>query len=74
MWAKEGGMQTETMKVIDPTRPEAEQIAALRQAVEECFCGLGPDCHLWQVMSPEQRVACSIDKRVSAQRFWRTGM
>jgi hypothetical protein len=67
-------MQQEKTPVLDPTRPQAEQIAALRQAVEECYCGLGPACHLWTVMSPDQRVECSIDKRVSAQRFWRTGM
>lgn len=67
-------MLVEKISVIDPTRPKAEQIAALRQAVEECYCGLGPACHLWRQMTPEQRVDCSLDKRATAQRYWRTGM
>ena len=60
--------------VIDPSRPKAEQIAALRQAVEECYCGWGPACALWRQMSPEQRVECSLDKRLVAQRYWKNGM
>ena len=67
-------MLVERTSVIDPTRPKAEQIAALRKAVEECYCGLGPACHLWRQMTPEQRADCSLDQRASAQRYWRTGM
>lgn len=67
-------MLADRTSVIDPGRPKAEQIAALRQAVEACYCGLGPACYLWRQMSPEQRVDCSLDKRFVAQRFWKTGM
>jgi hypothetical protein len=60
--------------VIDPTRPRMEQIAELRQAVLECYCGLGPACPLWRQMTPEQRRDCSADKRLVAQRLWKNGM
>ena len=60
--------------VIDPTRSRAEQIAELREAVRGCYCGLGPACHLWRQMTPEQRRDCSADKRLAAQRLWKNGM
>ena len=60
--------------VIDPARPRAEQIAELRQAVRECYCGLGPACPLWRQMTPEQRTECSADKRLFAQRLWKNGL
>lgn len=60
--------------VIDPTRPKADQIAELRQAVRECYCGLGPACALWRQMTPEQRADCSADRRLTAQRMWKNGM
>jgi hypothetical protein len=67
-------MQTTRGSLIDPTRPRAEQIEELRRAVEACYCGLGPACHLWRQMTPEQRVECSQDKRASAQYYWKGGM
>jgi hypothetical protein len=67
-------MNAEFFSVIDPSRPKAEQIAALRLAVEQCYCGLGPACPLWRQMSAEQRVECSDDKRLTAQRYWKGGM
>lgn len=60
--------------VIDPRRPKEEQIALLREAVQACYCGLGPACHLWREMTPDQREDCSTDKRLYAQRFWKNGM
>jgi len=62
------------VSVIDPNRPKAEQIEALRRAVQECYCGLGPACPLWRQMTPEERTACSLDQRATAQRFWINGM
>ena len=59
---------------IDPTRPKAEQIEELRQAVRECYCGLGPACPIWLDMSPAERKACSSDKRASAQLLWKHGV
>jgi hypothetical protein len=71
-------MQAGVSSVIDPTRPKAEQCversAELRQAVLECYCGLGPACILWRQMTPEQRAACSADRRLTAQRMWKNGM
>ena len=67
-------MQPNVASVIDPMRPKAEQIAELRRAVEACYCGLGPACPLWRQMTPEERVACSLDQRATAQRFWLNGM
>jgi len=60
--------------VIDPTRPRLEQIAELREAVLQCYCGLGPACSLWRQMTPEQRADCSADKRLASQRLWKNGM
>ncbi|HEY2165212.1 MAG TPA: hypothetical protein VGH04_14535 [Gemmatimonadaceae bacterium] len=63
-------MQAGASNVIDPTRPKAE----LRQAVLECYCALGPACILWRQMTPEQRAACSADRRLTVQRMWKNGM
>ena len=67
-------MRPDSLSVIDSTRPKAEQIAEFRQAVLECYCGLGPACSLWRQMTPEQRTNCSADRRMTAQRMWKNGM
>jgi hypothetical protein len=67
-------MRTRVTSLIDPNRPKAEQIAELRAAVAECYCGLGPACHLWRRMTPEQRQECSWEHRLVAQRYWKNGM
>ena len=67
-------MQTGLASVIDPSLPRELQIAALRQAVEECYCGLGPACPAWRQMTPEQRAECTRDMRLTAQRMWKNGM
>lgn len=67
-------MSPSSVSVIDPTRPKAEQIAELRDAVRACYCGLGPACPLWREMTPDERADCSADKRLYAQRFWKNGM
>lgn len=59
---------------IDPSLPKAEQIAALRKAVKECYCGLGPACPVWSQMSPEERETCSRDKRAYAELLWKHGV
>ncbi|MDA1080625.1 MAG: hypothetical protein O2973_02950 [Gemmatimonadetes bacterium] len=60
--------------IIDPTLPRDEQIAALRQAVKDCYCGLGPACEVWRKMTPTEREACSRDKRAYSQLLWRHGV
>lgn len=60
--------------VIDPDRSRAEQIAELRQAVKECYCGLGPACPIWRRMTPKERAECSRDKRAYAQLLWKHGV
>lgn len=67
-------MWTNKDSVIDPNRPKAEQIAALRAAVKACYCGLGPACYLWRQLTPDQRLSCSLDKRATAQYLWKNGM
>ena len=67
-------VEKQSASVIDPNRPKAEQIAELRQAVAECYCGLGPACPVWRQMTPAQRTACSLDMRATAQRLWINGM
>ena len=67
-------MQTNERPIIDPARPRAEQIAELRAAVEACYCGFGPACHLWRQMDEAHRAECSLDMRAQVQRMWRTGM
>ena len=67
-------MQFDISTWVDPTRPREEQIAELRQAVAECYCGLGPACPSWREMSSVQRAECSLDKRLTAQRLWKNGM
>ncbi len=60
--------------LFDSSRSRAEQIAELRQAVTECYCGLGPACELWRKMTPAQRADCTRDKRASGQLLWRHGV
>lgn len=51
----------------------AARIAELRQAVKDCYCGLGPECTHWNEMTPEGREACSYDKRAAIEAMWRNG-
>ena len=60
--------------VIDPNRPKAEQIDELRQAMKECYCGLGPACEVWRKLTPDERLACSTDKRAYSQLLWKHGV
>ena len=61
-------------QVLDPTRSRAEQIAELREAVKACYCGLGPACPVWRIMTPAERADCSAGKRLAGQRLWKNGM
>lgn len=45
----------------------------LREAVRNCYCGLGPACEVWRKMTPVERDACSRDKRANAQLLWKRG-
>ena len=67
-------MTTQATERDEQARVKAERAAAMRQAVKECYCGLGPACHLWRAFTPEQRIACSLDKRAVAQAMWMNGM
>lgn len=62
------------MGAVDPALARDEQIAALRQAIKECYCGLGPACEIWNKMTPEERAACSRDKRAYSQLLWKHGV
>ena len=67
-------MRANEQSVIDLNRPKAEQIAELRRAVKACYCGWGPACYLWRQMTPDERLACSLDKRATGQYLWKNGM
>ena len=53
--------------------PTATELTAQRQALKDCYCGLGADCCHWEEMTHEGRVDCSRDKRASVDSFWKTG-
>jgi hypothetical protein len=40
----------------------------------ECYCGLGPACPIFDQMTPQQQAACSLDKRRTAQSYYRNGI
>lgn len=40
----------------------------------ECYCGLGPACPLFRAMTPQQRTACSRDKRQTGQSYYKNGL
>jgi hypothetical protein len=67
-------MKRDVSSDIDPSRTRAEEIARLRRAVQECYCGLGPACSRWHQLTAEQRVECSLDHRLIAQRYWKNGL
>lgn len=67
-------MKADVSTEVKPVRTRAEEIAALRRAVQECYCGLGPACSRWHLLTAEQRVECSLDHRLTAQRYWKNGM
>jgi hypothetical protein len=46
----------------------------LREAVRNCYCGLGPACEIWRKMTPDERDACTRDKRAYAQLLWKHGV
>jgi hypothetical protein len=39
-----------------------------------CYCGLGPDCELFRLMTPAERAECTRDKRATAQSYYRSGL
>lgn len=40
----------------------------------DCYCGLGPACHLFREMTEQERTTCSQDKRQTAQWLWVNGV
>jgi hypothetical protein len=54
--------------------PTATEITALRQAVKDCYCGLGQDCTHWEEMTNEERADCSRDKRAAVEYLWKNGL
>lgn len=58
---------------LEPTRRFGMTTEELRQAVRECYCGLGPACEIWRKMTPDERASCTRDKRAYAQLLWMQG-
>jgi hypothetical protein len=40
----------------------------------ECYCGLGPDCAMFRIMTPAQRTECSADMRRTMQSYFKNGL
>ena len=40
----------------------------------DCYCGLGPACPLFRMLTPAERVDCSRDKRQTGQSYYMNGM
>jgi hypothetical protein len=36
-----------------------------------CYCGLYDECPHWHEMTDDERRACSTDKRMILQHFWK---
>jgi uncharacterized protein with FMN-binding domain len=43
-------------------------------AAFECYCGIDAACPVFRLMTPQQRVNCSRDKRQTAQAYYRDGV
>lgn len=71
MAGDDAGKKLGTLKSSCPT---AMEITARRQAVQDCYCGLGQDCCHWEEMTPEGRMDCSRDKRAAVDALWRNGL
>jgi len=60
------------------TKGAVEQVSGsdTRKIAERavCYCGLYAKCPLWSKMSAEGRRACSADKRMTAEYYWRHGL
>lgn len=39
-----------------------------------CYCGLYETCPTWNQMNDEERRACSSDKRMTAEYYWKYGV
>jgi hypothetical protein len=48
--------------------------ATRTRPVVDCYCGLGAACECFRLMTPEERAACTRDKRAVAQSFYRNGL
>lgn len=55
-------------------RDRDEPASATDDLVYECYCGLGPACPIFMLMTAEQRTACTRDKRRMAQSYYRNGV
>jgi hypothetical protein len=61
------------LSALASMRTRKEETIALRQAVKDCYCGLGPACCHWSEMTNAERAACACDKRASAEARWKNG-
>lgn len=39
-----------------------------------CYCGLGPECAMFRIMTPAQRAECSADMRRTMQAYYKNGL
>ena len=50
------------------------KLTAEERARIDCYCGLGPACYYFRHMTPDQRIACSQDRRQTDEAYWKVGM
>lgn len=60
-------------KPIDSNGGTLADDTATRQAIKDCYCGLGPECTHWEEMTPQGRVDCARDKRAAVDALWKNG-
>lgn len=59
--------------VPESTPREKRKSSRFKLFGAECYCGLGPECGMFRIMTPAQRTQCSEDMRRTAQYAYKNG-
>jgi hypothetical protein len=61
-------------KVSDDSTPRPKRKSSkFKLFGAACYCGLGPDCAMYRIMTPDERAVCSEDMRRTAQYQYKNG-
>jgi hypothetical protein len=63
----------EPLSPSEAPRPKRKS-SAFKLFRANCYCGLGPDCAMFRVMTPAQRAECAADMRRTMQAYYKNGM
>jgi hypothetical protein len=61
------------LQVSTGTRPKRKS-SRFKLFGAACYCGLGPDCPMFRIMTPAQRAECSADMRRTEQSYFKNGL